>query len=186
MNDQVDRTVLPIRRPPFRGVMNKTSVVHSRTGIEAAGLLFCAHRRRSGSDRCSDRRRRMGTNNIVDDEPAPVIESAASAGDHDRREAPSPTCQHGRAASLASGIQLDPHGQAPMSSIELGSVTTSTKSGRCCVTRRIEILPKACLMRSSTFGSGMSKATTGICLRLALSSASSLCRVIPCSTRSMA
>jgi arylsulfatase len=24
MNDQVDRTVLPIRRPPFRGVMNKT------------------------------------------------------------------------------------------------------------------------------------------------------------------
>ena len=24
MNDQGDRTVLPIRRPPFRGVMNKT------------------------------------------------------------------------------------------------------------------------------------------------------------------
>jgi len=42
----------------------------------------------------------MGIYNIVDDEPAPVIEWAASAGDHDRREAPSPTCQHGRAASL--------------------------------------------------------------------------------------
>jgi hypothetical protein len=24
MNDKVDRTVLPIRRPPFRGVTNKT------------------------------------------------------------------------------------------------------------------------------------------------------------------
>ncbi len=24
MSDQVDRTVLPIRRPPFRGVANKT------------------------------------------------------------------------------------------------------------------------------------------------------------------
>jgi hypothetical protein len=42
----------------------------------------------------------MGIYNIVDDEPAPVIEWAASAGDHDRREAPAPTCQHGRATSL--------------------------------------------------------------------------------------
>jgi hypothetical protein len=59
---------------------------------------------------------------------------------------------------------------------EVGSAPGRARSRKGCVTRRMEIVLKACLMRSSTLGSGMSNDTTGM----------SVSEIPSCSSRSMA